>query len=229
MKHIKHICIALMLLLMPVTSWAIDKKLGATNCFLIGIFDEFGNGISTGLDITTPFSNLVIKTNCGSPSTTTTVDETGDTVEASGGGYYYICTNDAITNAFEDECMGWVEGEGDHLGLIAMVPLKFKAVGIIISDLKWKPYNIVDQANEGGDQNPTTTSSDTDLTQTLNIVGSPQPIMYFPTTDEDSTQNSNCNVQGIRTVITAYNTTTKVITYITLPAAPEYRGVFRIY
>src|SRR3989304_3099764 len=131
MKYI----IALMLILMPVTAQALDKKLGTTNCFLIGIFDEFDNGISTGFDIVTPFSNLVIKTNCGSPSTTTTVDETGDTVEASGGGYYYICTNDAITNAVEDECMGWVEGEGDHLGLIAMVPLKFKAVGIIISDL----------------------------------------------------------------------------------------------
>jgi len=127
-KYIKQICIALILLLMPVTSWAIDKKLGATNCFLIGIFDEFGNGISTGLDITTPFSNLVIKTNCGSPSTTTTVDETGDTIEASGGGYYYICANDAITNAVEDECMGWVEGEGDHLGLLALVPKGFKAV-----------------------------------------------------------------------------------------------------
>ena len=131
MKYI----IALMLLLMPVTSWALDKKLGATNCFLIGIFDEFGNGISTGLDITTPFSNLVIKTNCGSPSTITTVDETGDTVEASGGGYYYICTNDAITNAVEDECMGWVEGEGDHLGLIALVPKGFKAVGATMSQV----------------------------------------------------------------------------------------------
>jgi len=135
MKYIKQICIALMLLLTPVTSWAIDKKLGATNCFLIGIFDEFGNGISTGLDITTPFSNLVIKTNCGSPSTTTTVDETGDTIEASGGGYYYICTNDAITNAVEDECMGWVEGEGDHLGLLALVPKGFKAVGATMSQV----------------------------------------------------------------------------------------------
>ena len=225
MKYI----IALMLLLMPVTSWAMDKKLGATNCFKIGIFDEFSNGISTGLDIITPFSNFVIKADCGSPSTVTTADETGDTVEAEGGGFYYICINDAITNAVEDECSGWVEGEGDHLGLIAKTPVKFKAVGIITSDLKWKPYNIVDQTNESGDQNPTTTSSDTDLTQTLNIVGSPQPIMYFPTIDEDSTQSSNCNIQGIRTVITAYNTTTKVITYITLPAAPDYRCVFRIY
>jgi len=131
MKYI----IALMLLLMPVTSWAMDKKLGATNCFLIGIFDEFGNGISTGLDIVTPFSNLVIKTNCGSPSTTTTVDEIGDTIEASVGGYYYICANDAITNAVEDECMGWVEGEGDHLGLIALVPKGFKAVGATMSQV----------------------------------------------------------------------------------------------
>src|SRR3972149_8504768 len=124
----RKIVIALLLCIMPYTAQALDKKLGATNCGLIVIFDEFGNGISTGLDIVTPFSNLVIKTNCGSPSTTTTVDETGDTIEALGGGYYYICTNDAITNAVEDECMGWVEGEGDHLGLIALAPKGFKAV-----------------------------------------------------------------------------------------------------
>ena len=110
MKYI----IALMLILMPYTAQALDKKLGATNCFKIGIFDEFGNGISTGIDITTPFSNLVIKADCGSPSTVTTTDETGDTVEAEGGGFYYVCMNDAITNAVEDECDGRVEGEGDH-------------------------------------------------------------------------------------------------------------------
>src|SRR3972149_2283540 len=128
MKYIKQICIALMLLLMPVTSWAMDVKLGVTNCDLIGLFDEFGNGISTGIDITSPFSNLITKINCGSPTTITSIDEIDDTIEAVGGGFYYICVNDAIINAVEDKCMGWIEGEGDHLGMIAMVPVKFKAV-----------------------------------------------------------------------------------------------------
>jgi len=227
MKYIKQICIALMLLLMPCTAQAMDKKIVTNNEFKIGIFDEFGNGIA-GLDVITPYSDTVIKIRCGAGNVIT-VDETGDVFADEGGGYYLLITNDTFTVVNEAECLVWVEGEGNYLGLIAKMPVKFKAVGIITSDLKWKPYNIVDQTNESGDQNPTTTSSDTDLTQTLNIVGSPQPIMYFPIIDEDSTQSSNCNVQGIRTVITAYNTTTKVITYITLPAAPDYRCVFRIY
>src|SRR3990167_764602 len=126
MKHIKHICIALMLLLMPVTSWALDKKLGATNCFKVGIFDEFGNGIA-GLDIITPFSDFAIKIQCGANSIVT-VDETGDTVADEAGGYYYICTNDTITNNAEEECLNWQEGEGVFGSLIAKTPVKFKAV-----------------------------------------------------------------------------------------------------
>ena len=126
MKYIKQICIALMLLLMPVTSWALDKKLGATNCFKVGIFDEFGNGIA-GLDIITPFSDFAIKIQCGANSIVT-VDETGDTVADEAGGYYYICTNDTITNNAEEECLNWQEGEGSYAGLIAKTPVKFKAV-----------------------------------------------------------------------------------------------------
>ncbi len=99
-----------------------------------------------------------------------------------------------------------------------------------VSGLKWATFNIVDLTNEGGDQNPTTTSSDTDLTWAYDFTNtSPQPIMYFPTTNEDPAQNAACPVQGFRTGITAYNTTTKVITYNTLPIAPDYRCVLRIY
>lgn len=94
----------------------------------------------------------------------------------------------------------------------------------------WDTYDIVDLTNEGGDQNPTTTGSDTNLTWTTNFTTTvPQPIMYFPTMNEDNRQNSSCNVQGLRTTITAYNTTTKVITYMALPSAPDYRCIFRIY
>lgn len=97
-------------------------------------------------------------------------------------------------------------------------------------DLKWAVYQIVDLTNEGGDQNPTTTSSDTNITTALDFTATnPQPILYFPTTTEESTQQSYCNLQGFRTTITNYNTTTKVITHTALPVAPDYRCVFRIY
>src|SRR3972149_3322949 len=123
MKYI----IALMLLLMPVTAQAMDKKLGTINCFKIGIFDEFGNGIA-GLDVITPFSDFAVKIQCGANSVVT-VNETGDTVADEGGGYYYVCTNDTITNNPEEECLNWQEGEGVFGGLIAKTPVKFKAVG----------------------------------------------------------------------------------------------------
>ena len=122
----KYIYIALMLLLMPVSAQALDKKLGTTNCFKVGIFDEFGNGIA-GLDVITPFSDFAIKIQCGANSVVAVI-ETGDTVADESGGYYYICTNDTITNNPEEECLNWQEGEGSYAGLIAKTPVKFKAV-----------------------------------------------------------------------------------------------------
>src|SRR3989304_6058051 len=101
--------IALMLLLIPVTSYALDKKLGTTNKFEIGIFDEFGNGIA-GLTITT---DAVIKIQCANGATTT-VDGTGDTLTSKGGGYYYLSTNDTIANNVEEECIAWAEGAGNY-------------------------------------------------------------------------------------------------------------------
>lgn len=136
MKYIKLFIIAL-LLIIPATSHALDKKLGATNCFKIGIFDEYGGGIPVAaLDITPPFSNLTIKVDCGSPASVTTVEETtGDSIEDELGGFYYICTDDTITYAVEDECEGWVEGEGNAAGLIAKSPVKFKAVGTTLDTI----------------------------------------------------------------------------------------------
>lgn len=94
----------------------------------------------------------------------------------------------------------------------------------------WDTYEIVDLTNDGGDQNPTTTSSDTNLTWTVNFSSTtPQPVMYYPTVNEDARQSTNCNLQGFRTEITAYNTSTKVITYRAVPAAPDYRCIFRVY
>jgi len=129
MKYI----IALMLLLMPVTSWALDKKIVTNNEFKIGIFDKFGNGIS-GLDVITPYSDTVIKIQCGAGNIIT-VDETADTFADEGGGYYLLITNDTFTAVNEAECLGWVEGEGNYVGLIAKTPVKFKAVGATMSQV----------------------------------------------------------------------------------------------
>lgn len=116
----------ILIILTAVSAHALDKKIGATNCFKVGIFDTEGNGIA-GLDIITPFADFAVKIQCGA-QTLVTMDETTDTVADEGGGYYYICTNDTIGNASEEECLAWVEGEGDYAGLIAKSPVKFKAV-----------------------------------------------------------------------------------------------------
>lgn len=126
----KYIWTVLFILLIITPAHALDKKLGATNCFKIGIFDKSGNGIA-GLDVVTPFADFVVKIQCGANSVVS-MDETGDTVADEGGGYYYICTNDAVTNNPEEECLGWVEGEGVYApatgNLIAKSPVKFKSV-----------------------------------------------------------------------------------------------------
>jgi len=94
----------------------------------------------------------------------------------------------------------------------------------------WATYEIVDLTNDGGDQNSTTTSADTNLVWAANFTSTvPQPIMYYPTVSEDSRQSVSCNLQGFRTEITAYNTATKVITFNTVPEAPNYQCLFRIY
>lgn len=130
----RYIMAALAVLLFITPAHAIDKKLGATNCFKVGMFSSSQqSGGLAGLDVVTPFADFTVKVQCGGNSATT-VDETGDTVADEGGGYYYICTNDTITNNPEEECLGWVEGEGNYVGLIAKSPVKFKAVGNIESD-----------------------------------------------------------------------------------------------
>lgn len=114
-------------LFIPVTSHAFDKKLGATNCFKIGIFDTVGNG-GAGLDVVTPFDDFDVKIQCGA-NALVTMDETADTVADEGGGYYYICTDDSITSNVEEECLAWVIGDGTYTDLIAKSPVKFKAIG----------------------------------------------------------------------------------------------------
>ncbi|OHB71489.1 MAG: hypothetical protein A2W23_03160 [Planctomycetes bacterium RBG_16_43_13] len=125
----RKLIIALLILIIPTVSHALDKKLGATNCFKLGIFDisSKGNG-GAGLDVVTAFSDFAIKIQCGD-NAVTTMDETGDTVADEGGGYYYVCTNDAITSNNEEECLAWTIGEGTYLDMIAKTPVKFKAIG----------------------------------------------------------------------------------------------------
>lgn len=90
-------------------------------------------------------------------------------------------------------------------------------------------WNVVDLTNEAGDQNPTVSSFDTDLTQTVNIFAAiPSAVLYFPTTLEEPRQNTNCNLQAMRIYATAFNTTTKVVSTPVMPAAPDYRCGFWI-
>ncbi len=126
----RYILTIFAVLLFITPAHAIDKKLGATNCFKVGIFDTVGNGI-TGLDVVWPYDHTVTKVQCGGNSVTT-MDESGDTITDELGGYYYICTNDAITNNPEEECLGWIEGQGNMVSLIAKTPVKFKAIGATI-------------------------------------------------------------------------------------------------
>jgi hypothetical protein len=124
---IRNIVATLLILLIPVCSFALDKKIGSTNQFKIGIFDTSskGNGI-TGLTYNTDY---IVKVQCGSGSI---IPITGDTVTAEGGGYYRITTNSSITPTNEDECLVWSEGAGNYVNLIAKTPVKFKAVGATI-------------------------------------------------------------------------------------------------
>jgi|SRR3990167_1596193 len=163
--------IVLLLLLVPMSALALDKKLGTTNCVKIGIFDETGGGIASGLDITTPFSNLVIKVDCGSPASVTTVDETGDTIESEGGGYYYICFNDSMTNAVEDECVAWVEGQSgsDAEGLITKSPVKFKAVGATIDAVI--PIGVITGTLSAGSTSTSLISTSFSATDTSDYIG----------------------------------------------------------
>lgn len=129
----KLIIAILLLLLIPVTNHALDKKIVSSNEFKIGIFDTVGNGIA-GLDVnaTGGYSDFAIKIVCGAGNVIT-VDETGDTMADEGAGYYLLITNDVFTAVNEAECLIWVVGEGDYIQsgvmLIAKTPAKFKAVG----------------------------------------------------------------------------------------------------
>lgn len=130
----KYIIVIVMLALLPATSYGLDKKLGTTNSFKVGIFDASSraNG-GAGLDVVAPYSDFDIKIQCGN-NTIVTMDESGDTIVDEGGGYYYVTTNDAITHNAEEECLAWVEGEGVYSGLIMKAPVRFKAVANIESD-----------------------------------------------------------------------------------------------
>ena len=122
--------IMLMFLLIPVTGYALDKKIGAVNCFKILVSDTVGNGIA-GLDVVSPFNDFNIQIQCGA-NTVVTVNETNDTVTDESGGVYYVCTDDIINNAPEEECLAWFVGQGIYSpatgNLIAKTPVKFKAV-----------------------------------------------------------------------------------------------------
>ena len=123
----KYVLAILLIMFFVNPAHAIDKKIGATNIFKIGIFDTSSksNGVA-GLTYTT---DVVIKIQCATAGVTT-VNGTGDTFTSEGGGYYYLSTNDAITNTNEDECIAWAEGAGNYTGYIAKTPIKFKAIDL---------------------------------------------------------------------------------------------------
>jgi len=129
--------IMLMFLLIPVTGYALDKKLGAVNCFKVLVSDIVGNGIA-GLDVVSPFNDFNIQIQCGA-NTVVTVNETNDTVTDESGGVYYVCTDDIINNAPEEECLAWFVGQGIYSpatgNLIMKTPVKFKAVGATMSQV----------------------------------------------------------------------------------------------
>jgi hypothetical protein len=135
----KKIFIVLLILLIPISAQALDKKLGATNSFKFGIFD-ISSKLNAGVGLTYN-THYIVKIQCGSNSVVT-IDGTGDTITEEGGGYYRITFNDTVTNNPEEECLHWVEGAGiyaataDHPNLIAKTPEKFKAVGAMIDAVK---------------------------------------------------------------------------------------------
>src|SRR3990170_4430683 len=99
----------IIILLLPVYSFAIDKKLGSTNSFRIGIYDiSLRMNAITDLDVnaTGGYDDYEIHIKCGN-NTEVTIDESGDVIVYEGSGIYYITTNDAITNNAEDECVVW--------------------------------------------------------------------------------------------------------------------------
>ncbi len=119
--------LAILLALIPGPAWGLDKVIGATNTFKIGVFDSStrSNGI-TGLT----FSELAVKVQC--QSTAVTINESGDTLVEEGGGFYRVTTDDTLSPNNEDECDVWAEGEGDYSGFIAKAPSRFKAVGTTV-------------------------------------------------------------------------------------------------
>lgn len=155
----KKILIAICLLIgFSTNSYALDKKIQATNTFKIAIYDTstFGNGVA-GLT----FADLAVKVQCA--STAVTIDETGDTLTSEGGGYYKFITNDTLTPSNEDECLIWVEGSGNYSGLLAKTPVKFKAVGATINATI--PVGVI-SGTASGASTTTTIIDTTNLTST---------------------------------------------------------------
>lgn len=203
MKYI----IALMLLLIPVTSHAIDKKIVSNNEFKIGIFSssQKGGGLA-GLDVTAPYSDFAIKIQCGA-GTIITVDETGDVIGDEGGGYYILITNDTFTAVNEAECLIWVEGESNYAGLIAKTPVKFKAVAIVDGQYSGVVVSSADCTNSQ-------TVFDTDLTQSQTDHWKDSFLTFTSGT-----------LVGQTKAVTAFNGTTKCVTvkggFSTTPTATD--------
>lgn len=193
---------------------------------------------------------------CSGQSTATQFNETGDTLRevnpAAGQTTYYWTSNDTLTNCAAPTVMTVSGGGSGILVLPSAIDIIEANSGRIVdgeitsvkapnlnvaidsrmaaADATWRTYNVVDQTNDGGNQNPTTIAFDTDLPQTVDITATtPKPILYFPMTAESSAQSGSCNLQGLRTQMTTHNTGTAVIGVNALPAAPDYRCVFRIY
>lgn len=174
--------------------------------------------------------DFIYKWECGAESGT--IDNAGDTDDEKAGARHTLTTNDDLYTYCKPGEIGnlWPEGLApDYNGAIVQGGIMW-LTRAVTNDSIYQLYNVVDQTNEGGDQNPTTTSFDTDLTYVSDFTDTiPRPIIYFPTVEQDSRQDSNCNVQGRRTLTTNYNTSTKVLSVRALDLAPDYRCKFRFF
>lgn len=99
-------------------------------------------------------------------------------------------------------------------------------VGAALKGQTWPLFTVSSPVDNGDG----TMDIDTDMTFTNDISATtPQPILYFPTEDEDERQSGSCNVPGEHAQVTAYNTSTKVLTIKDCSSLPVAGCKFRFY
>jgi hypothetical protein len=232
-----QLVLALVLLIISCSN-AQAKCIVNTDCTFEYVPVAIADGYSwvTGLDLVSPNNNITLDYKFDDDTGWTSVGTESDTCPPTAGacmnelgttGTYRIIVDASLIPAAEVNkrlCLKVVNNATQT------VPHQVICNDVGEGGTVWATYEIVDMDNESGNQNPTSTQADTNLTWTVNFTNTtPQPIMYFPTVAEDARQDSGCTLQGLRSEITAYDTGTNVITYQALPAPPEYTCIFRIY